>query len=715
MLALSKCLTALIIVRINSVQPTDARPSSTNRLIHATSPYLLQHAHNPVDWYEWGDEALAKARTEDKPILLSIGYSSCHWCHVMAHESFEDPAVAAVMNEHFVNIKVDREERPDIDSIYMAAVVAMTRRGGWPLTAFLFADGTPFYGGTYFPPDATAQRYGMTGFKSLLFAIHDAYRNRREELEQNATQLLGVLQQEHQSKLAASPLTPALLDNLFFTLIGDFDYEHGGFGGAPKFPQPTTLEMLLHLYARNGSSEVLRMLELTLTKMAHGGMYDQLGGGFHRYSVDERWLVPHFEKMLYDNGLLTAIYTQAWQITRNPLYQRIVEETLSYIEREMTSPDGGFYSAQDADTEGEEGKFFVWRANEVRDLLGEDAVLFSQIYEVTARGNFEGQTVLNVPRPLSEIARVTGVSLERLEQAQQRGRAKLWQVREQRVKPGRDEKILTAWNAMMLRGYALAAAAFANPAYLHAAQRNAAFVLDTLRRADGRLMRSWKDGRTVIPAYLEDYALLSEALLTLHGVDGDARWLNASLALADDMLRLFWDEPLGGFYDTATDQEQLITRPRDLSDNATPSGTSTAVYVLLKLATITGNHDYRQRAVGILETLVEPMQRVPNGFGRALSAVAYHLARVREIVLVGDPAQPDLHALLQAVHHAYRPFSVVVCRTPSTAATGGATAQLELLAQRDLVEGTATAYVCEGFTCQLPVSDATALQAQLDG
>ena len=697
------------------MQPTDASPSSTNRLIHATSPYLLQHAHNPVDWYEWGDEAFTKARTEDKPILLSIGYSSCHWCHVMAHESFEDPDVAAVMNEHFVNIKVDREERPDIDSIYMAAVVAMTRRGGWPLTAFLFADGTPFYGGTYFPPDATAQRYGMTGFKSLLFAIDDAYRNRREELEQNATQLLGVLQQEHQRKLAASPLTPALLDNLFFTLIGDFDYEHGGFGGAPKFPQPTTLEKLLHLYARNGSSEVLRMLELTLTKMAYGGMYDQLGGGFHRYSVDERWLVPHFEKMLYDNGLLTAVYTQAWQITRNPLYRRIVEETLTYIAREMTSPDGGFYSAQDADTEGEEGKFFVWRANEVRDLLGEDAVLFSQIYDVTARGNFEGQTVLNMPRPLSEIARVTGVSLEQLEQVQQRGRAKLWQAREQRVKPGRDEKILTAWNAMMLRGYALAAAAFDNPAYLHAAQRNAAFLLDHLRRADGRLMRSWKDGRTVIPAYLEDYALLSEALLTLHSVDGDARWLNASLALANDMLRLFWDDTLGGFYDTATDQEQLITRPRDLSDNATPSGTSTAVYVLLKLATITGNHDYRQRAVGILETLVEPMQRVPNGFGRALSAVAYHLARVREIVLVGDPAQPDMHALLQTVHQDYRPFSVVVCRTPSTAATGGATAQLELLAQRELVEGTATAYVCEGFTCQLPVSDAAALQAQLNG
>ncbi len=692
------------------MQHTEQNPPFTNRLANATSPYLLQHAHNPVDWYEWGDEALARARAEDKPILLSIGYSSCHWCHVMAHESFEDPAVAAVMNEHFINIKVDREERPDIDSIYMAAVVALTRRGGWPLTAFLFPDGTPFYGGTYFPPDAEAQRYGMTGFKTLLLAIHEAYTNRRDELQRNGEQLLHLLQQENETPLAANPLTPALLDNLFFTLIGAFDYDHGGFGGAPKFPQPTSLELLLHLYARNGSSEVLRMLDVTLTKMAHGGMYDQLGGGFHRYSVDERWLVPHFEKMLYDNALLTMIYTQAWQINRAPLYQRIVAETLAYVEREMTHPDGGFYSAQDADSEGEEGKFFVWSANEVREILGEDAVLFSQIYDVTARGNFEGKNVLYMPRPLDEIARVTGVPLERLQQVQQRARAKLWQAREQRIKPARDEKVLTAWNAMLLRSYALAAAVFEQPAYLHAAQRNADFLLTNLRRADGRLMRSWKDGRTVIPGYLEDYALLVEALLTLHSVDGDARWLNSALDLNDAMIRLFWDEQLGGFYDTAADQEQLVTRPRDLSDNATPSGTSTAIYNLLRLATVTGTADYRERALRLLATLTSPMERVPTGFGRSLCALAYHLAQVREVVLVGDPAQPDMQALLRTYHAAYRPFSVVVCRTPTTS---GATAALALLAQRELQDGTATAYVCEGFTCQLPVNTPEALQAQL--
>lgn len=688
----------------------------TNRLIDEASPYLLKHAHNPVDWYPWGEDALAKARAEDKPIFLSVGYASCHWCSVMEHESFEDPATADVMNRYFVNIKVDREERPDIDSIYMTAVVAMTGQGGWPLNVFLLPDGTPFFGGTYFPPDSKAARYRMQSFKQVLETIASTYANRRDDLVNAGNELLSHMQQQLEARTSSGAVTPALFDDVLQALMAAFDQRHGGFGRAPRFPQPMTLEFLLRLVHRDGNDAARGMLDMTLTRMAHGGMYDQLGGGFHRYSVDDHWLVPHFEKMLYDNALLARLYTEAWQVTGTPLYRRIAEETLDYMVREMLHPDGGFYSTQDADSapapgeRPEEGAFFVWTAGEVREALGGDALLFSQLYGVTAGGNFEGKNILHLPRPLADVARVTGVDEQRLHAVAARGKHMLFALREQRSKPARDEKILTAWNGMALRAYAAAAAAFGRDDYLHVAQRNAAFVLHHLRRADGRVLRSWKDGQATIPGFLEDYALLVDGLLALYTVDGNADWLQAAVAHTDDMLRLFWDDEQGTFYDTATDQEQLVTRPRDSTDNATPSGTSVAADVLLRLAALLGNDGYHERAMQVLGGNATLMRRFPTGFGRMLCAADFALTPVREVALIGTPGNDDLHALQRELTTTYQPYVVV-------AYSDGGTPPVDtpLLANRPRVDGKATAYVCQQFTCQLPVTDAAALRAQLAG
>lgn len=702
-----------------------------NRLIDETSPYLQQHAYNPVDWYPWGPEALARARQEDKPILLSVGYAACHWCHVMEHESFEDPETAALMNQHFVNIKVDREERPDIDTIYMAAVVAIARQGGWPMTVFLLPDTTPFYGGTYFPPDAKAARYGIPSFKQVLASIADAYTTRRNDLARAGQELLQHLDQQNQFSLAGEQLDVALLTGALVALGQAFDRDHGGFGGAPKFPQPMTLEFLLRSYAGNqGNTAALQMLEVTLQAMAHGGIYDQLGGGFHRYSVDDHWLVPHFEKMLYDNAQLARLYTETCQVTGHPFYRRVAEETLTYLVREMRHPQGGFYSTQDADSpahagaHSEEGTFFVWTPDQVRAVLGEDATLFCQIFDVTTAGNFEGRNILHLPRSLEEVARVTGAPLERLRALATSGRQRLHAAREERIKPARDEKILTAWNGMALRAFAVAAAAFGQagqagqangsggpdaPDYLQVAQQNAAFLLDHLRTADGQVLRSWKDGRATLPGYLEDYAQLADGLLALYGVDGNPRWLRAALALADQMLAQFWDDEIGGFYDTAHDHERLITRPRDVSDNATPAGTSVAAEVLLRLAALTGSETYRARGVQALANLTMMMERMPTGAGRLLCAADFALARVREVAIVGDLAAADTRALCDVLQRPYWPH-IVVAYLPTS---GEQPPDMPLLQGRAQVDGKATAYVCEGFTCQLPVTEAAALQAQL--
>ncbi len=695
------------------------QPKYTNRLIHAASPYLLQHAHNPVDWYEWSEEALERARREDKPILVSIGYAACHWCHVMAHESFDDEATAAIQNELFVNIKVDREERPDLDSLYMAAVQAMTGQGGWPLNVFCLPDGTPFYGGTYFPPDEKAACYRASSWKQVLERVAQVYRTRRDELVAQGADLvnhISRLASAGASESAALPDGGALLQGAVAALSRQFDRQAGGFGGAPKFPQANVLEALLRAHLR-GVPEALPMLELTLQKMARGGIYDQLGGGFHRYSVDARWLVPHFEKMLYDNALLARIYLAAFQVTGAPLYRQIAVETLGYMVRDLRHPEGGFFSSEDADSlpypgapHAEEGAFYVWTPDEVREQLGEDAALFCHLYDISRLGNFEGKNVLNLPREPGDVARVTGAPGERLEQVAREGRERLFTARARRPRPFRDEKIITSWNGMALRAFAEAAVPLGADGYLEVARGCAQFLLTRLRRDDGRLLRSWKDGRSGPPAFLEDYALLIDGLLALHAADGDPRWLAESFALAEAMVDLFWDDAIAGFYDTARDHQALVVRPRDVGDNATPAGASVAAEVLLRLAALAGRDDYRQRAEAVIVGQAGMLTRFPAGFGRLLCAADLATAPVREVVIAGEPRAADTRALLEVTLGPYRPHIVVARIRPGD---GDAAALTPLLAQRDAINGAATAYVCAGFVCQLPVQTSEALAEQL--
>ncbi|HVA24358.1 MAG TPA: thioredoxin domain-containing protein [Chloroflexota bacterium] len=679
-----------------------------NRLINETSPYLLQHAHNPVDWYAWGEEALGRAKAEDRPILLSIGYSACHWCHVMEHESFENPEIAAIMNDHFVNIKVDREERPDLDSIYMAAVQAMTQRGGWPMTVFLTPAGAPFYCGTYFPPE---DRMGMPGFPRVLLSMAKAYAERRDEVEHSGQRMVEQLRESvRAAALGEDELNPGLLPAVVRSLSGMFDQAEGGFGGAPKFPQPMSLEFLLQAFVRGQDPTAMRMLEVTLAKMARGGMYDQLGGGFHRYSVDAHWLVPHFEKMLYDNAQLALVYVHAFQLTGNAFYRQVAEETLDYVAREMTSPQGGFYSTQDADSEGEEGKFFIWTPPEVEAVLGEaDARLFMRYYDVTRAGNFEHRNILHVPRDMDVVADQLGVEFHDFEAAIQRGRLKLLAAREQRVHPGRDDKVLTAWNGMMLKAFAEASAALSRPDYAEVAGHNADFLLRELRR-DGKLLRTHKDGQSKLNGYLEDYANLVDGLLALYQATFDLRWFSAARELAETMIQQFWDPAESSFYDTGLDHEQLISRPRDTFDNATPSGNSVAVDVLLRLWLFTGEGRYSS----IAETVLRAMQRVaasyPLGFGRLLCAYDLHFGPSPEIALAGPLDSPAMANFRQALWSKYIPNKVVAACAPDDAAAGEA---IPLLQGRDLVDGQAAAYVCQNFACELPVTDPVRLLERL--
>jgi uncharacterized protein YyaL (SSP411 family) len=680
-----------------------------NRLAQETSPYLLQHAHNPVDWYPWGEEALERARHEDRPILLSIGYSACHWCHVMERESFENADIARLMNENFVSIKVDREERPDLDSIYMTAVQGMTGQGGWPMTVFLTPEGAPFYGGTYFPPD---DRGGMPGFPRVLLSVAEAYRTKRDEIRQSGEQIRDFLERQTRLQNEQQALAPEILDVAFSALRNQFDGKNGGFGGAPKFPQPMIVELLLRTYLRAGDPRALSMAELTLEKMARGGMYDQLGGGFHRYSVDNVWLVPHFEKMLYDNAQLAAVYLHAFQLSGDPLYRRICEETLDYVLREMTSPQGGFYSTQDADSEGVEGKFFVWTPDEITSALGEpDARVFMSYYGVRPGGNFEGRSILFVPHSAEAVAESLDLSQDAMQAGLERGRRKLFEVREQRVKPGRDEKILTAWNGLMLRAFAEAAAALGRDDYLRAAEANAAFVLAHLKEGE-RLLRTYKDGRAKLNGYLEDYSFLADGLLALYEASLDARWYQAARGLAETMLDQFWDAEQGAFFDTARSHEQLVTRPRDVFDNATPSGTSVAVDVLLRLAILADEQRYREIAETVLRSLAEPMARMPTGFGRLLSSLDFDLAAHKEVAIVGDPGAPDTRALLAVVREGYRPNTVVAL---ASGPDDPLASELPLLADRPRLDSRATAYVCEHYACQSPTTDPAELEQQLAG
>ena len=678
-----------------------------NRLAHESSPYLLQHANNPVDWHPWGDEAFEKAKADDKPVLLSIGYSSCHWCHVMAHESFEDESIAQLMNEHFVNIKADREERPDVDAVYMRAVVAMTGRGGWPLTVFLTPEGRPFFGGTYFPPES---RHGLPAFRQVLLSVSRSYQERRDDILRSAQDIVAHIVTRDLSPTAPDvELTPLILDRAVKRLSQQFDATHGGFGGAPKFPQAMTLDFLLRDYHRSGNSLALRIVERSVEKMARGGIYDQLGGGFHRYSVDERWLVPHFEKMLYDNALLSRLYLRVYHVTGKPLYRRIAEETLEYVSREMTSPAGGFFSAQDADSEGEEGKFFVWTPDEITSALGdEEASLFNQYFAVTETGNFEGKNVLSVPRDSDVVAHLAGVPMEHLEDVISRGREKLFSIREQRVRPHRDEKVITSWNGLMLASFAEAARVLDEERYRQVAIRNADFILQELRR-DGQLYRIHSAGGPKIRAHLEDYACLADGLLALYEATFDQRWFLEARALADAMIPRFKDSLGAGFYDT-DGGEALITRPRTWEDGALPSGNSIAADVLLRLAALTGDAQYDRLAEGILTVMSSTMSQHPLAFGHLLSVLDFYLSAPEEIAIVGDLASHETRELLKVVYETYRPSKVVAVGLPND----DGEAAVPLLAGRRQLDGRATAYVCQHFACQQPVTEPEALAVAME-
>ncbi|HEX8721184.1 MAG TPA: thioredoxin domain-containing protein [Pyrinomonadaceae bacterium] len=684
-----------------------AEHKHTNRLLNETSPYLLQHAHNPVDWHPWGEEALERARREDKPILLSIGYSACHWCHVMERESFEDEGIARQMNDLFVNVKVDREERPDLDQIYMSAVQMMTRHGGWPLTVFLTPDLVPFYGGTYFPPE---DRHQMPGFPRVLAAVAEAYRTRPEEVRQSAREILSELRRMGAAQESSATINTRLLDDAYGGLARSYDPRHGGFGGAPKFPSSMSLDFMLRVHHRTGDARALEMVTHTCRMMARGGLYDQLGGGFHRYSTDERWLVPHFEKMLYDNALLARLYLHAYQATGDGLFRRVVGETLAYVLREMTDESGAFYSTQDADSEGVEGKFFVWDRGEVESILGaEEARLFCAYYDVTEGGNFEESNILNVPRGAAEVARELGVSEERLAEAVERGRGRLFTERERRVKPGRDEKVIAGWNGLMLEAFAEAAAVLERADYRDAAERNAEFLLGTLGR-DGLLLHVYKDGRAKHAGFLDDYSYVVSALVTLYETTGRARWLREAVRLAGRMVEEFWDEEGGGFFYNGRSGEQLIVRNKDYFDNATPSGNSVAAEALLRLSVLTGNEDFRRKAVSVLRLIRDAVERYPSAFGYALGALDFYLSTPKEVAIVAGGDEEGARTLRREVWSRYLPNKVVAEASGDDPAPADL---VPLLGERTAVGGRATAYVCESYACLQPTGDPAALASQL--
>ena len=682
-----------------------------NRLADETSPYLLQHANNPVDWYPWGDEAFAAARRRDVPILLSVGYSSCHWCHVMERESFENPRIAAMMNAGFVNIKVDREERPDVDSVYMTAIQAMSGHGGWPMTVFMTADGEPFYGGTYFPPE---DRGGMPAFDRVLAAISDAFANRRLEALSAGRRLAEHVRRSFDAERGAEPLTDAVFHAAMSGLASQFDGVSGGFGLQPKFPQPATLDFLLRRYARTGDPTPLEMAELTLNKMAAGGIHDQIGGGFHRYSTDAFWLVPHFEKMLYDNALLASLYARAWQLTARAEYRQAAQGVGDYLLREMASPDGGFYAAQDADSEGVEGKFFVWRPEQLADVLGkEDAAVVCDYFGVTREGNFEGMSILHVPRAADEVAARHSMTARELAALIASAKPKLLAARARRVPPMTDTKTITAWNGLAMAALAEMAAAFGRRDYLDAARANAAFLLERMVE-NGRLRRTDGESDNGGKGFLDDYAALIHGLLTLHRADGDTALLLEAERLARRAVALFWDAAGERFYDTGGDQETLIARPRDVTDNALPSGHSMMADALLRLAAITGEIDLRAMAASSLRSARPVMVQFPTAAGNWLNALDAYLSDSREVAIIagddgGDGA--DAQPMLSRLGREYLGSAVVVSKTERSPAG----ASWPIFANRHAIDGRATAYVCQNYACRLPTTDADRMMAELAG
>jgi uncharacterized protein YyaL (SSP411 family) len=672
-----------------------------NMLANETSPYLLQHADNPVDWHPWSAEALERARREDKPILLSIGYAACHWCHVMAHESFEDEATAAVMNEHFVNIKVDREERPDLDSIYMQAVQAMTGHGGWPMTVFLTPGGEPFYGGTYFPP---TDRHGMPSFTTVLESVARAYAQHREDVSRSAAQLRQIYQPPPAST-GGGELTDRMLELAYRNIAQRHDAARGGFDSAPKFPQAMALDFLLRHGARTDNRHATDIALNSFRRMARGGIYDQIGGGFARYSVDDEWLVPHFEKMLYDNALLLRLGVHLWQATADEEVKRVTLETIAWVEREMTSPEGGFYSSLDADSEGHEGKFYVWSEAELDALLGDESALVKSYYGVTPAGNFEGANILFVPSEPAALAARLGETETALAEAIDRAKTILYEARSRRVWPGRDEKVLAAWNGLMLRALAEAARVFEEERLRGMALRNAELLLRELVRG-GRVQRSRKDGVTRIPGFLEDHAAVALGFISVYELTFEERWIDRALEIAVAITDQFWDEESRVFFDTARDAEQLITRPRDVADNAVPAGSSLAAELCLRIAELTGDQAYRERAESALGPLATTMTRHAIAFGHLLGVADMLVRGAVQVAVAGDPRSGDFRKLTRAVAGTYVPALVLAGGDP------GQANKVTLLRGRD-AEGGATAYVCRGFTCDLPARDPALLTEQL--
>jgi uncharacterized protein len=674
----------------------------TNHLAHSTSPYLLQHSHNPVNWYPWGAEALEKARREDKPIFLSIGYAACHWCHVMAHESFEDLTTAALMNAHFVCIKVDREERPDLDSIYMAAVVALTGQGGWPMSVFLTPDLKPFYGGTYFPPEP---RHRLPAFQELLLALSEAWKSQREEITRLGGELAAGLEEQSRMSGSGGSFDLADLDAAGHGLIEQYDWETGGWGPAPKFPHSMALEFLLRRHLAGNADSIKPVLH-ALSAMSRGGMYDVVGGGFARYSTDKTWHVPHFEKMLYDNALLALVYLHAWQVTGEASFRRIVEETLGFVAREMLSPDGGFYSSLDADSDGREGKFYVWTLEELRSTLGEEMDFFESAYGVTARGNWEGKTVLQRTLDDASLSSRFGLSRTQVLEKLAGCHARLLAVRNTRIRPGTDDKVLTSWNGLMLAAFAEAGRVLNDSRYIEIAARNAHFLL-TAARPDGSLRRVWRLGQTGGEVFLEDYAALILGLLELYQTDFNNRWYQEANELAGEMLRRFSD-PDGGFFDTPSEAEALLTRPKDLQDNATPCGNALAAEALFKLAAFTERSEWRQLAGKALSMVAKQIAHYPNAFGRWLSVADFALGEGKQVAIIGSLSDDRTKALIGEIRRIYHPNLVVAAATyPPPDGTPA------LLADRPLVDGRPTAYVCEGFVCRQPVTSPEEIRKQI--
>jgi uncharacterized protein YyaL (SSP411 family) len=673
-----------------------------NQLAGETSPYLLQHAHNPVDWWPWDERALARATSERRPILLSIGYAACHWCHVMERESFEDAETAALMNEHFVCIKVDREERPDLDAIYMQATQAMTGHGGWPMTVFLTPEGEPFYAGTYFPPD---DRHGMPSFRRVLLGVSDAWRNKPESVAATAAQMRELYASSAERARPSGTPDEGLLARAFASMKARYEPTFGGFDRAPKFPPTMTLDFALRHWARTGDADALAMVTHTFRQMARGGIYDQVGGGFSRYSVDAFWLVPHFEKMLYDNALLVRLGVHVWQATRDEEAQRVTQETLGWLSREMTSPEGGFYSSLDADSEGHEGRYYVWDIGELTTLLGEDASLMTRYWGVTADGNFEGRNILHVPHEPAAVAEELGVTEPELRTAIDRAVRLLYDARERRIRPARDEKILAGWNGLMLRGVAEAARAFDDEALRALALRNGEFLFREMVK-EGRVMRSYKGGIARIGGFLDDHAALGLGAIALYQLTFDRTWLERARALSREILAEFWDDEVQAFFDTASDGEALVTRPRDFTDNAIPSGTSLAVELLLVLGDLLADEALTAKARQVLETLAEPMARYPTAFGHALGAADMAVRGAVEVAIAGEPSDATFVELARIVARRYVPSLVMA------GGTGDGARGIALLEGRSSREP--TAYLCRAYACEAPTSDASELAAQLD-